>query len=184
VTDEKINEVLSFWFEEIDHSCWFKVNPEFDQELERRFGALLLRAKNDDLFSWRDTAAGRLAHIVVLDQFSRNIHRGSPLAFAGDPKALQLCLAGIESGADKELTPERRSFFYLPLRHAENLEMQELGLTKTREVNAEGYGSDKYALNHLEIIKRFDRFPHRNAVLGRQNTSGEESYLKDGKAGF
>ena len=184
MTDKKIDEVLSFWFEEIDHSCWFKVNPEFDQELGRRFGALLLRAKNEDLNDWCDTALGRLAHIVVLDQFSRNIHRGSPMAFAGDSRALQHCLAGIESGADEELTPEQRSFFYLPLRHAEDLEMQELGLIKTREVNAEGYGSDRYAINHLEIIKRFDRFPHRNAVLGRQNTSAEESYLKDGNAGF
>ena len=76
MTDEKISEVLSFWFEEIDHSCWFKVNPEFDQELERRFGAMLLRARNDELDRWCETAAGRLAHIVVLDQFSRNIHRG------------------------------------------------------------------------------------------------------------
>jgi len=97
---------------------------------------------------------------------------------------LQLTLEAIEKSLDEELTPEQRSFIYLPLRHAEDLTMQQLGLEKTRKLNALGYGSDKYALNHLEIIERFGRFPHRNKVLGRENTPAEDAYLADGKAGF
>ena len=91
---------------------------------------------------------------------------------------------GIEKKFDRQLSSEQRSFFYLPLRHAEDLAMQKLGLVKTREINAEGYGSDKYALSHLAIIERFGRFPHRNSVLGRRNTAEEDEYLKDGSAGF
>jgi len=184
VPDNAIDEVLSFWFEEIDHSRWFRANPQFDKELEQRFGRLLERARNDRLDHWCESASGYLALIVVLDQFSRNIHRGTSSSFDGDSKALQLCVDGIEKKIDEQLSPEQRSFFYLPLRHAEDLAMQKLGLMKTREINAEGYGTDKYALNHLAIIERFGRFPHRNKILGRQNTPQEEDYLQDGSAGF
>lgn len=178
------DEILQFWFEDIEHSSWFKKDPAFDQSLETRFGDTLAQAKDGQLDQWCATPRGRLALIVVLDQFSRNIYRDSGDGFGADAKALELTMAGIEAGVDKTLTPEQRSFFYLPLRHAEDLAMQELGLLKTRELNAEGYGSDKYALNHLEIIQRFGRFPHRNKVLGRPNTAEEEAYLSDGKAGF
>ena len=182
--ENAIDEILQFWFEDIDHSRWFKKDPDFDRELTQRFGDLLTRAKNGQLGDWCDTARGRLALIIVLDQFSRNIYRGTPGAFEADPKALQLTIDGIRFGADNDLSLEQRSFFYLPLRHAEDLAMQELGLVKTRELNEAGYGTDKYALNHLEIIEKFGRFPHRNAVLGRRNTAEEDEYLKDGKAGF
>ena len=178
------DDVCRFWFEEIEHSCWFKKNPEFDRGLEERFGNVLEQAKQDDLNHWCDCASGYLGLIVVLDQFSRNIYRDSPQAFAADAKALQLTLEAIGKSLDEELTPEQRSFMYLPLRHAEDLTMQQLGLEKTRKLNALGYGSDKYALNHLEIIERFGRFPHRNKVLGRENTPAEDAYLADGKAGF
>ena len=97
---------------------------------------------------------------------------------------MQLALDGIHDELDLALTLEQRSFFYLPLRHAENLEMQELGLKKTREINKKGYGSDKYALSHLALIKEYGRFPHRNRVLGRHNTAEEVTYLGDGDAGF
>jgi len=178
------DEVLRFWFEDIEHSRWFRSDPDFDRDLEQRFGDLLTLAKNDQLDHWCDTPRGNLALIVVLDQFSRNIYRESAGAFEADPKALQLTIDGIHRSFDEELTLEQRSFFYLPLRHAENLAMQELGLAKTRELNDAGYGTDKYALSHLAIIKRFGRFPHRNKILGRRNTTEEELYLSDGKAGF
>ncbi len=97
---------------------------------------------------------------------------------------MQLAVDGINSELDLALTLEQRSFFYLPLRHAENMEMQQLGLKKTREINKEGYGSDKYALSHLALIEKFGRFPHRNRVLGRRNTTEENTYLGDGDAGF
>ena len=183
-SDISADDILQFWFDDIDHSCWFKKNPEFDRELERRFGDVLALAKNNQLTHWRDTPRGCLALIVVLDQFSRNIYRDSARAFEADPMALQLTVEGIEKMFDEELALEQRSFFYLPLRHAENLAMQELGLIKTRALNDAGYGTDKYALNHLELIERFGRFPHRNSILGRSNTVEEVLYLEDGTAGF
>lgn len=184
MTGVTASDVCRFWFEEIEHSFWFKKDVEFDQSLEKRFRRVLEHAQQGELDHWCDGATGYLGLIIVLDQFSRNIHRDSPQAFAADAKALQLTLEAIEKGLDEELTAERRSFLYLPLRHAENLAMQQLGLEKTRELNALGYGSDKYALNHLELVERFGRFPHRNEVLGRENTPEEETYLADGKAGF
>jgi uncharacterized protein (DUF924 family) len=182
--EHAIDEILKFWFEDIEHSRWFKKDPDFDRELEQRFGHLLELANDAQLDDWCDTPRGRLALIIVLDQFSRNIHRGTSRSFDADPKALSLAVKGINDGSDQELSLEQRSFFYLPLRHAEDLAMQELGLAKTRELNEAGYGTDQYALNHLEIIARFGRFPHRNAVLGRRSTPEEDEYLKDGKAGF
>ena len=184
MSDVSANDILKYWFEDIEHSCWFKTDSKFDRDLEQRFGATLTEAKNDQLDHWCDTPEGILGLIIVLDQFSRNIHRESPKAFEADAKALQLAVDGIEKGFDEPLTLEQRSFFYLPLRHAEDLDMQMLGLKKTREINDAGYGSDKYALNHLALIEQFGRFPHRNRVLGRSNTTEEESYLSDGKAGF
>lgn len=182
--EKAIDEILQFWFEDIEHSCWFKKDLRFDRELERRFGDVLTLAKNDQLDDWCDSPRGCLALIILLDQFSRNIYRETSRSFEADPKALQLTLDGIEKGFDENLSLEQRSFFYLPLRHAENLAMQELGLAKTRELNDAGYGTDKYALGHLAIIKRFGRFPHRNNFLGRQSTAEEEEYLRDGKAGY
>lgn len=177
-------DVCQFWFDEIEHTSWFRKDPEFDRQLEQRFGQTLEMAKQDQLDHWCDSATGYLGLIVLLDQFSRNIYRDSPAAFAADAKALRLTLAAIEQGLDEELSAEQRSFLYLPLRHAEDLAMQQLGLEKTRELNALGYGTDKYALNHLELIERFGRFPHRNELLGRGNTAEEDAYLADGKAGF
>ena len=177
------DDILKFWFEDIEKLRWFRSDPDFDRELEARFASVLVRAKNGELDDWCQSGTGCLALIIVLDQFSRNIFRDTADAFADD-KALKLTLDGISKGIDQKLSLEQRSFFYLPLRHAEDLAMQQLGLLKTRELNAAGYGSDKYALNHLEIIERFGRFPHRNRFLGRKDTAAEELYLADGKAGF
>jgi uncharacterized protein (DUF924 family) len=179
-----VDEILQFWFEDIEHSRWFKKDPDFDRELEQRFGDLLTQARNNQLDHWCDTPRGSLALIIVLDQFSRNIYRETSSAFEADAKALQLTVDGIQKGLDVKLTLAQRSFYYLPLRHAENLAMQELGLAKTRELNDAGYGTDKYALSHLALVERFGRFPHRNSILGRCNTTEEKLYLKEGKAGF
>ena len=112
------------------------------------------------------------------------VNKGGELAFAADAKALQLALEIVDKGFDEELTLEQRSFAYLPFRHAEDLAMQKIGLDKTRELNAAGYGSDKYAVNHLSIIERFGRFPHRNKAIGRENTEDEQAYLSGGATGF
>ncbi len=177
-------EVVQFWFEDIEHSSWFRKDPEFDRRLEERFGDTLVQARDGLLDHWHHTADDSLALIIVLDQFSRNLHRESALSFAADAKALQLTLDGNQKGFDLELTLEQRSFYYLPLRHAEDVDMQKLGLAKTRDLNDAGYGTDKYALNHLELIERFGRFPHRNKVLGRENTAEEELFLSGGDRGF
>ena len=182
--ENSVEEILQFWFEDIDQSRWFRKDPGFDRELQQRFGDLLKLAKDDQLDGWCDSPRGRLALIIVLDQFSRNIHRETAESFEADSKALQLSVDGIQDGIDEELSSEQRSFFYLPLRHAEDLAMQKLGLAKTRDLNAAGYGTDKYALSHLATIERFGRFPHRNSILERPNTAEEEEYLADGKARF
>jgi uncharacterized protein (DUF924 family) len=170
-------DICRFWFDEIEHSAWFKKNAEFDKDLEQRFGDTLALAKKDELDHWCDRASGYLGLIIVLDQFSRNIFRDSGEAFAADAKALQLALEMVDKDLDKELTLEQRSFAYLPFRHAEDLAMQKVGLDKTRELNAAGYGSDKYAVNHLALIELFGRFPYRNKPLERDNTPEEEAYL-------
>jgi len=182
--EKSIDDILKFWFEDIEQSCWFIKDATFDRDLEQRFGALLASARDHHLDGWCESPRGQLALIIVLDQFSRNIHRGKAACFETDPKALELTLDGIEKGFDQQLSLEQRSFFYMPLRHSEDLAMQELGLVKTRELNEAGYGSDKYALNHLELIERFGRFPHRNEILGRPNTAAEDDYFSQGNTGF
>jgi uncharacterized protein (DUF924 family) len=181
MTDIVAGDICRFWFEEVEKSSWFKQSDEFDAELKDKFVELLEAGKRNELDHWCDCAEGYLGLIVLLDQFSRNIHRDSAEAFAADDKALALAKELIDKELDTELTLEQRSFAYLPFRHAEDLVAQHIGLKKTREINAEGYGSDKYAVGHLTIIERIPRFPHRNAVLGRENTSDEETYLA-GKA--
>ena len=184
MTEVTATDVVRFWFDEIDHAAWFRKDAKFDSDLEKRFGKTLRRAKNGELDHWCDSATGYLGLIIVLDQFSRNIFRDSGEAFAADDKALQLAIELIDKGLDTELTLEQRSFAYLPFRHAEDLAMQKIGLDKTRELNAAGYGTEKYAVSHLAIIERYGRFPHRNKVLGRENTADEEEYLADGQGGF
>ena len=127
------DDICRFWFDEIEHSSWFKKNPAFDQDLNNRFGELLEQAKRNELDHWCDSASGYLGLIVLLDQFSRNIYRDSAEAFAADAKALQLVLEVVDKGLDTELTLEQRAFAYLPFRHAEDLAMQKIGLDKTRE---------------------------------------------------
>jgi uncharacterized protein (DUF924 family) len=184
MSDITADDILQFWFEDIEKSRWFIKDEGFDRDLAKRFGDLHAMACEGALDHWCDSARGRLALIILLDQFSRNMFRGSVAAFESDLATQKLALDGIQAGHDVELTPEERSFLYMPFRHAENLELQQLGLEKTRELNAAGYGSDKYALNHLEIVERFGRFPHRNEILGRECAEEEEAYLAEGNKGF
>lgn len=177
MTDTTAEDICRFWFDEIEQSSWFKQSDKFDRDLQERFGELLEAAKRGELDHWCDCATGYLGLIILLDQFSRNIYRDKAEAFAADDKALALALEVIEQGLDTELTLEQRSFAYLPFRHAEDLAMQKIGLDKTRELNAAGYGSDRYAISHLSVIELFGRFPYRNKALGRENTEEEAAYL-------
>ncbi len=198
----EIEQVLDFWFgacgadgslDPTKRRMWFGDGRKYDAEIRERFGALHERASRGELApEWRATPAGRLGLIVVLDQFSRHIHRDTPAAFAQDPAARRLAVEGIDLGADRKLVPAQRCFFYLPLEHAEDIELQRLsvrcfdGLARTvaPEWRKEYDGYLDYAQRHRDIIERFRRFPHRNAVLGRESTPAEKKFLKEPGSSF
>ena len=168
--------VLSFWFEETSPKQWWAKSDEFDRLIESRFGALHAAAAACELHSWRETPGGRLAEIIVLDQFSRNVHRGNPGAFASDALALALAQTAIAVKADTGLEPARRAFLYMPFMHSESVAIHEVAAAL---FNAPGLEENHAAeLKHKAIIDRFGRYPHRNAILGRQSTLEEIEFLK------
>ena len=194
-------DVLSFWFQDATQSpealqrrsaVWFRSDPAFDRECATRFTALLAEAARGVLGSWGETPRGRLALVILLDQMPRNIHRGSPAAFMHDAQAASHCVAGIESGQDRSLHPVERIFLYMPLQHAEDLDLQRRSIERFESLAAEagdvwrGYLAENvhYAREHHDIIERFGRFPHRNRVLGRESTGEELRYLADGAPTF
>ena len=175
-------EVLKFWFEETDPSQWWTKDDNFDQLLTERFSEVHARAIRCELFEWRVNAKGRLAEIIVLDQFSRNMYRDSPLAFANDPLALALSQEAISAGVENELTPMERSFLYMPFMHSESLKMHEVAMEL---FNRNGINSSlDFELKHKRIIERFGRYPHRNSILGRATTEEEIEFLKTPGSGF
>ena len=173
------DDSLKFWFAELTPEQWFRDGKTLDGVVRTRFGALLERAKRGELDDWASAPSGRLALIILLDQFSRHIFRGTPDAFAADAKAVSLTLDGIAKGMDEKLeTPAQRQFFYMPLMHAEDRNLQTLSLEK---VMANDFGEDalKAAQAHADIIARFGHFPHRNKILGRASTPEEERFLEN-----
>jgi uncharacterized protein (DUF924 family) len=176
------SEILKFWFEEIDPAKWWAKDDAFDQLIRGRFAEVHARATRCELFEWRVEAKGRLAEIIVLDQFSRNMFRGSPLAFASDALALALAQEAIAAKADAALSPTERSFFYLPFMHSESIAIHAAALELYRK-NAIQSNLD-YEIRHMQIIERFGRYPHRNAILGRQSTEEEIAFLKQPGSGF
>jgi len=192
-------EVLSFWFGDDvlggswqDRSgTWFSGGPEVDAEISQRFGDAYGAAAAGELQPWADRAYGRLALIILLDQFSRNIHRGQAEAFEYDPVALKLALDGVQEGHDRQLLPIERLFAYMPMMHAEDVDIQRQALTLFTALSDEAgdetpflVGAVKSAQEHYDIIEKFGRFPHRNAVLGRTPTPEEEAFLAAGGANF
>lgn len=175
-------EVLQFWFEEISQTQWWKKDAKFDELIASRFSEVHGQASRGELYRWRDTAEGRLAEIIVLDQFSRNIYRNSPLSFATDSLALVLSQEAISSGADKEVVSDMRSFFYIPFMHSESavIHIEAVSLY-------EAYGTEanlKFELRHKAIIDRFGRYPHRNEILGRDSTAEEIEFLSHPGSSF
>lgn len=169
------SEVLDFWFDEIDPKAWFASDPAFDAALRQRFSGLLRQAAAGELYEWRGTAEGRLAEILVLDQFPRNIHRDTPQAFAQDPMALALAQEAVAGGALQALDAVRRSFLLLPYMHSESRKIHVVAEALYRDhAPPENYD---YELRHKAIIDRFGRYPHRNAVLGRESTAEEQAFL-------
>jgi uncharacterized protein (DUF924 family) len=167
--------ILDFWFEEIEPRMWWVKSEEFDRRIESRFGAVHRAAGRCELFPWRATPAGRLAEVIVLDQFSRNIHRDTPLAFACDPLALALAQEAVAHGADMQVDAGRRVFLYMPYMHSESAAIHAAALELFARPGAED--NLGYERRHKAIIDRFGRFPHRNAILGRESTPQEIAFL-------
>jgi len=168
-------QVIGFWFDEIEPAMRWKKDDAFDALLVERFSETHTRACRCELFEWRRHPQGRLAEIIVLDQFSRNMFRDSVLAFANDAMALALSQEAIACGADQVLTPEQRSFLYMPFMHSESLQIHEVAVELFRE---NGIRSNlDFEFKHKKIIEKFGRYPHRNEVLGRQSTAEELEFL-------
>lgn len=201
--DERIEALLRFWFgpeprtrEELEQRTrlWFEADEALDAEIEARFGEMARLAASGALDHYSATPKGRLALIVLFDQFPRNLHRGTAAAFAQDAKALALTTQGIDTGMDRQLTVLERCVFYMPLQHAEDEQAQALSVRMFEQLSADESAPDfyapmlqsmlEYAHLHRDIVTRFGRFPHRNRALGRPDTEAEREYLRDGAPRF
>lgn len=169
-------EVLAFWFDELTPEQHFTKDDALDATIRTRFGALHDLLLADGAAGWRGQRDNLLAAVIVLDQFSRNIHRGTPQAFAADNLALALTMEAIGKGWDRDLPADRAVFLYMPLMHAENPDAQRLCIEKMAAIGRDE--QVKYAIDHAVVIEQFGRFPSRNAALGRTSTPEELNYLK------
>lgn len=198
---DRIEEILSYWFGQVEDTMlpsahrteiWFGRKKETDEEIKLKFSEDYKKAVAGEYADWEQDPHGTLALIILFDQFSRHLFRQTGLAFGQDQKALDLCLQGIQKEFDHSLSLIERVFFYLPLEHAENLEMQttsvrafqilvNLSFPETRSIYENFLN---YAIKHYEVIKRFGRFPHRNILLGRPSTAEEIEFLKTPGSSF
>ena len=178
-------EVLRFWFKR-DRKAWFEKNPAFDEEIRQRFLPLYELGAAGKLDAWKQAPASCLALVVLLDQFARNMFRGSPKAFAADPQARDAACTILDNAWDKAMTPDERMFAYLPFEHSESMADQDRSCALFAPLNAFPETSDavEYSEKHRAIVKRFGRFPHRNAALGRESTPEEIEFLKQPGSGF
>lgn len=176
------HDILNFWFSETAKPLWFVKNTDFDQQIISRFRTTLEQARHGELWSWRDTAEGRLAEIIVLDQFSRNIFRNQAQAFAQDPLALVLAQEAISLSLDETLSAEQRSFLYLPFMHSESKLIHQDAL-RLFEKLGNPINLD-FEHKHKVIIDRFGRYPHRNEILGRASTAEELQFLTEPNSHF
>lgn len=175
-------DILKFWFKEIDPKQWWVVDAAFDALLRQRFLPLLEQAAADELHGWRVTARGRLAEVIVLDQFSRNIFRGTARAFAQDAMALVLSQEAVACGALDSLSADERTFLLMPHMHSESRAVHAQAERLFKQW-APAYNHD-FELKHKAIVDRFGRYPHRNAILGRVSTPEETEFLKLPGSGF
>jgi uncharacterized protein (DUF924 family) len=175
-------DILNFWFSAKTEPFWFAKNDAFDQSLTTQFGDILVQASQAELWTWRKNAEGRLAEIIVLDQFSRNIYRNTPKAFAQDGLALALSQEAISLDLDKQLSPEQRTFLYMPFMHSESQLIHEFALKLFQRlgnpINLE------FEKKHKVIIDEFGRYPHRNDILGRESTEAEKHFLTQPNSSF
>lgn len=170
-------DILAFW-REAGPEKWFKKDEAFDAEIAGRFSVLHGAAVQGAHDAWAENGDGALALILVLDQFSRNLHRGSALAFAGDAKALEIAKTALVRGDDRSVPKDLQIFFFMPFKHSERLADQRTAIALTHAMQNAHFL--KYAHIHHGVIRRFGRFPHRNAVLGRHTTPAEKMFLEAG----
>lgn len=175
-------DILKFWFVDTRPEQWWASDPAFDELIRLRFTEVLGQATRCELHEWRQQPRGRLAEIIVLDQFSRNIHRHTPMAFAQDPMALVLAQEAVRLEVHTQLTPDERSFLLLPFMHSESAPIHVLAERLYREFAPSN--SHEFELKHKAIIDRFGRYPHRNAVLGRVSTAEEIEFLQQPGSSF
>lgn len=176
------DNVLIFWFEELKPRDWWLSDPDLDDRIRQRFQSLLEQAAQAELQAWRSHAEGRLAEIIVLDQFSRNIHRNTPRAFAQDSMALVLTQEAVSQGAQHALSESQRDFLLMPYMHSESQTIHEQAETLFREhASKNSYG---FELKHKKIIDSFGRYPHRNAILDRPSSDEEIAFLKQPGSSF
>ncbi len=176
------DEIITFWFQEIPTESWFKKDADFDRLIEQRFLQTHKAATAGELNSWRSTPLGRLAEIIVLDQFSRNIFRDTPSAFAWDGQALVLAQEAVAAQALEELESSQQSFLIMPYMHSESEMIHEQAVKLFSRPGLE-FNLD-FEKRHKAIIDRFGRYPHRNGILGRESTAEEEDFLKLPGSGF
>ncbi len=178
----KAQDILDFWFTEITPKQWFSVEASFDTTIRERFSATHQQATLGELYTWRATPAGRLAEVIVLDQFSRNMYRGTAQAFAFDAIALVLAQEAVALGADQELPSSQRPFLFMPYMHSESARIHEVAVTLFQAPGMEN--NLDFEHRHKAIIDRFGRYPHRNEILGRTSTPEEQEFLEKPGSSF
>ena len=180
--DIQAEEVIAFWFDELTDKQHFAKDAALDAEISNRFGATLEAAARCELFAWRATALGRLAEIIVLDQFSRNVYRGTPLAFAQDVLALGMAQELVASKQDLHLTVRQRSFAYMPYMHSESAVIHAQAVQLFAQPGLEN--TLDFERRHQSIISRFGRYPHRNSILNRVSSAQEIAFLNEPGSSF
>ncbi|WP_373020093.1 DUF924 family protein [Thiomicrorhabdus sp.] len=173
-------EIIDYWYTPPMPKHWFRSTPGIDAQIRARYESLWEKAANGELDDWKQTAEGCLALCIVLDQFPLNMFRGEAKSFATEEKAVAVSKYSVANGLDLQLSAERRAFLYMPLMHSENLDDQEESVRLFGASELEG--NLRFARHHRELIRRFGRFPHRNAILGRENTVDEKEYLSSTEA--
>lgn len=170
-------DVIQFWFDELSDEDRWTLSEKLDETIADRFGETHRAASAGELWEWRPSPTGRLAEIIVLDQFSRHIFRNKPEAFANDPAALVLAQEAVRVGADQAVNESMRLFFYMPFMHSESLKVHAWAIDLFSRLDR----GLEYEQSHRKLIERFGRYPHRNDVLGRKSTSDELQFLKANK---
>lgn len=172
--------VLDFWFEAANRRCWFRSTPAFDRLIRERFEAVWKVARDGQLDTWEDSPEGALALVVVLDQFPLNMYRGTALSYSTEAQSREVARRALAAGFDVRLNDEQRAFLYLPFMHSENLSDQDRAVELFERAGLED--NLRWARHHRDIVRRFGRFPHRNALLQRENTPEESRWLQSDQA--